>query len=424
MRNLILLFSLFLLTGIWTSCSDNDDDDMLDVSFAKTAYFLPANEPVKIEVTANSAVAENTVVKFGITGSAVKDEDYTLSAEEFVIPAGESSAFIEMTPKDNFTADRDVKLSILSGTNYKIGKNGVTTVTVESKEQLIYSFVQEYYALANEVTVEVEVKAVAGTYGQKEEVHIPFTIGGASTAKEGVNFEIEGGVKEFVIPVGSSKGSIKIKLLNEEEGKDRIILETKDLSERFIPGNFDEAIVKVDGKPMGRMIGKWVFEEELLLNYWKSSYLEWQQAPESDFVNMPVNNTNKDTLEFIAGEVDEMKTILTGDLKNYFRDCEVTYVRDEKERLIEEGGIRPTVVTMSVYHLSKANVTFSAGTVKEKEIEIGFRMIDDNTLEITLYDYEPTDFYQTIYEGMKAVAGEGEIAMRYIQLRYHFTKVK
>jgi len=398
MRNLILLFSLFLLTGIWTSCSDNDDDDMLDVSFAKTAYFLPANEPVKIEVTANSAVAENTVVKFGITGSAVKDEDYTLSAEEFVIPAGESSAFIEMTPKDNFTADRDVKLSILSGTNYKIGKNGVTTVTVESKEQLIY--------------------------GQKEEVHIPFTIGDASTAKEGVNFEIEGGVKEFVIPVGSSKGSIKIKLLNEEEGKDRIILETKDLSERFIPGNFDEAIVKVDGKPMGRMIGKWVFEEELLLNYWKSSYLEWQQAPESDFVNMPVNNTNKDTLEFIAGEVDEMKTILTGDLKNYFRDCEVTYVRDEKERLIEEGGIRPTVVTMSVYHLSKANVTFSAGTVKEKEIEIGFRMIDDNTLEITLYDYEPTDFYQTIYEGMKAVAGEGEIAMRYIQLRYHFTKVK
>ena len=182
--------------------------------------------------------------------------------------------------------------------------------------------------------------------------------------------------------------------------------------------------MKVDGKPMGRMIGKWVFEEELLLNYWKSSYLEWQQAPESDFVNMPVNNTNKDTLEFIAGEVDEMKTILTGDLKNYFRDCEVTYVRDEKERLIEEGGIRPTVVTMSVYHLSKANVTFSAGTVKEKEIEIGVRMIDDNTLEITLYDYEPTDFYQTIYEGMKAVAGEGEIAMRYIQLRYHFTKVK
>ena len=68
---------------------------------------------------------------------------------------------------------------------------------------------------------------------------------------------------------------------------------------------------KFDGKPMGRMIGKWVFEEELLLNYWKSSYLEWQQAPESDFVNMPVNNTNKDTLEFIAGEVDEMKTILT-----------------------------------------------------------------------------------------------------------------
>ena len=50
-------------------------------------------------------------------------------------------------------------------------------------------------------------------------------------------------------------------------------------------------------------------------------------------------------------------------------------------------------------------------------------MIDDNTLEITLYDYEPTDFFQTIYEGMKAVAGEG-IAMRDIQLRYHFTKVK
>lgn len=40
--------------------------------------------------------------------------------------------------------------------------------------------------------------------------------------------------------------------------KERIGLfwKQKDLSERFIPGNFDEAIVKVDGKPMGRMIGK------------------------------------------------------------------------------------------------------------------------------------------------------------------------
>lgn len=421
MRNLILLFSLFLLTGIWTSCSD-DDDDTLEVSFAKTAYFLPANEPVKIEVTANSAVAENTVVKFGITGSAVKDEDYTLSAEEFVIPAGGSSASIEMTPKDNFTADRDVKLSILSGTNYKIGKNGVTTVTVESKEQLIYSFVQEYYALANEVTVEIEVKNVTGNYGRKEEIHIPFTIGEASTAKEGVNFEIEGGVKEFVIPVGSAKGSLKIKLLNEEEGKDRVILEAKNLSERFIPGNFDEAIVKIDGKPMGRMIGKWVFEEEVALDFWKSQY--GYDPYISDFVNIPQNNSNKDTLEFIAGEVDEMRVKVTGDLKNYLRDCDVEYLRDEKERLMESGGWPVQVVTMSVYSLSKVNVPFSATVIEERAAEIGFRMIDDKTLEITVYDYEPVDFMAKIYEEMKAVSGEGEIPMRYMQIRYHFTKVE
>lgn len=423
MKNFILLFSAFLLAGTFVSCSDDDDDDnVLTVSFAQTAYLLPANEPVKIELTASKAVVENTTVKFNASGTATENEDYTISAKEFVFPTGASSAFVEITPTNNFEAEKNISLALLSGSNYSIGKNKICNISVTPKEQLIYSFVSEYYTLANEVNVEMEIKSVSG-YKKNQEIHIPFVIDPSSTATEGKHFEIEGNVKEFVIPVGSSKGTVKIKLIGEaNETNNRIILNIEEMGKQFIPGDFESTTVKIDGKPMGRMIGKWVFKEERALEYWKTTYTG--SVSDSDFKNMPVNNSNADTLQFISGKKDTMKPTVSGDLKNYFRDCEITYLKDDpKERLQEEGGMPPAQVTISIYQLSKANVTFSATTIQERSAQIGFRMIDDNTLEITLYDYEPTDFFQEIYESMKYASDESEIPMRLTPIRYHFTKV-
>ena len=54
-----------------------------------------------------------------------------------------------------------------------------------------------------------------------------------------------------------------------------------------------------------------------------------------------------------------------------------------------------------------------------------FRLLEDNeTLEVTVFDYEPTDFLYNTYKDLAAWSGEGEFPMEMHMIRYHFTKVK
>lgn len=82
-----------------------------------------------------------------------------------------------------------------------MGKVKITTITVETKDKIVYSFVTDYHVLAGEVTIEAELKTPDGlAYIATEDIHLPFTISPASTAVKGENFDVEGNVTEFVIP--------------------------------------------------------------------------------------------------------------------------------------------------------------------------------------------------------------------------------
>lgn len=424
MKKAIFLFSFLFAIGSLFSCSDDDDGGSAPtLSFAKSSYFLPSDEPVEVEIICSAAVQVATTVKFSISGTAEKGVDYTLSAEEFVIPAGGNSAKITVTPKNNLEENRQIILSLQNMEGYALGSTNKTTISVEPKEPLIYSFEYDYYALMQEIVVTVNLTQIEGAFTAKQEYHLPFSIDAASTAVEGTHFEIEGGVKEFVVPVGAHKAEIKLKYIALEEEKDEIVLKMEEQSKPFIVGTFDKTTVKIYGPTtVGKMLGKWTFEKETTFDFRAS---EWGNFyPSSDFENMPRNNLSTDTLEFVPGEEDMMKIHMTGDLKNYFRDCTVKFLREETEVLNEQGTMPPPRVQMSVMELSNVNVAFSANTISERAAECGFRVLDDGvTLEVTVYDYEPVDFMVQVYEGNKTIAGEGEIPMRLAQLRYYFKKV-
>ena len=100
-----------------------------------------------------------------------------------------------------------------------------------------------------------------------------------------------------------------------------------------------------------------------------------------------------------------------------------------KEQLVylyEFGGIgRPPQVTVSMMNLSQANVNFSGVNEKLRSVQVGFRLLEDNeTLEVTVFDYEPTDFLYNTYRDLAAQSGEGEFPMEMHMIRYYFTKVK
>ncbi|MCI5707791.1 MAG: hypothetical protein MR298_10845 [Odoribacter sp.] len=278
-------------------------------------------------------------------------------------------------------------------------------------EQIIYSFVKETDALSGEVVVGIELKNMDGTnYIAKEAIHLAFVFAETSTAVLNTHFTVEDNVTEFVVPKGKRNATIKLKYVALEEGKDLIEMKIN-AAENFVAGNYDKIKIKIYGPTtVGKLFGKWVFKETTSFDDIKTNY-EGATEP-SDFVNMPVNNSNLDTLEFVSGDKDMLKLHVAGDMKNYFRDCDVVYLED---RTVQDpyNGERKTY---SYIEFSKVNEKFSATTIEERKAEVAVRILEDGTLEVMVFDYAPVDFFQGILSVMET--------MEYTPIIYTFTKVE
>lgn len=397
MKRIVYLLSLFVVLGTLISCSDDDDVKLPVLSFVKSTYTLNADEPLVVEIQVSAPALQNTTVGFTISGTALEGVDYTISAKEFHLKAGETKAQVEITPKDNYTADMQIQLELKAVGGFELGSVKTATISVDAKKKIIYSFVADYYVLAGEATIEAELKTSTGTsYIATEDIHLPFTIDPASTVVKGEHFNVEGNVTEFVIPAGKKNASIKLNFLKQEEGKDKLVLALSNPGEKFILGNYDKATIKVYGPTtVGKLFGKWTFKSCDSFETLKESY--GGVVSESDFINMPIQNLLTDTLEFVPGDKNRMKLHVTGDMKNYFRDCELTY---KKDTTIRTGLSSNTVY--SLIEMSKVNVSFSANTVNERKAQVAFRVLDDEkSLEVTVFDYEPVDFFMEMYDFFK-----------------------
>lgn len=300
------------------------------------------------------------------------------------------------------------------------GENGDTPPNLSGgDEQILYSFTKGIDVLAGELNVTIELKNMDGTYYiAKEDIHLPFAIDETSTAQLGTHFTVDGDATEFVVKKGKREASVKL-IFKEplEEGKDNIVMVLKDLSENYVAGEYDKIQIKVYGPTtVAKLFGKWVFKETTSFEDIETNYF----ASASDMEKAPKNNSNADTLEFVAGETDKLIPHVSGDMKNYFRECDVTYLNDEIFMDAYNGEER----TLSVMELSAINVNYS-GNVENPEIrkgQIGCRLLDDDmTLEITIYDYVPIDFFQGIYASMND--GTTTYPMKFVPLIYYFTKV-
>lgn len=112
---------------------------------------------------------------------------------------------------------------------------------------------------------------------------------------------------------------------------------------------------------------------------------------------------------------------MTGDAKNYFRDSQVEYIKEEDEHLQEAGTIKPPVVKIQLVNVL-ANVNFSASSKAERQAEVGFKVIREggkDILEVTVRDYEPTDFMQETFKFYKQYGGDIPF-MKTMTIRYHF----
>ena len=426
MKNIISIACL-LLSMCFVACNDDDSEEKgPQLAFSKLIYTLDAENPLEVEIQVSEPVQANTSVKFNVRGAAVQGKEYELSADEFVIPAGERTASITVTPKNNFEGGKTIKLELSPVEGYVLGEYNFTLIEVLTKGQLICAFAEENYVLPGELEVRMNAKdANTGKYfSASTDTKVPFIVGKHSTAIEHVHYEfVDNPDKMFVIPAKKSYGTIKIKFLKWEEGKTTLFLLVPDGNDRVLPGDVDQTEIYIKGMTTpDRLVGKWAFKEVTSIEYLREN--NWYGGLD-EVAHLPENNLPTDILEFVDGGA-KLKVHATGDMAKYFRDCDVKFLREQQLYLYELAGIgRPPMVTASMLELSQANVNFSGTNEKLRAVQVGFRLLDDKeTLEVTVLDYEPTDFLYDTYKSNADYAAEGDFPMDFHMVRYHFTKVK
>ena len=158
------------------------------------------------------------------------------------------------------------------------------------------------------------------------------------------------------------------------------------------------------------MLGKWAFKEFASYEF----IVGWCEYP-NDLDNMPLDNRSDDILEFVSGEKDELKVHMTGDLRKYFRDSEVTFLGEIEDEVSDLEDI----ILLPYMELSNVNVTFSDNQTDIRPARVGFRVLDNGkTLEVHIVDFEPVDFLQDTY------ADWGDEIAYFYRMRYLFTKVE
>lgn len=421
MKRLLSLVALFATLAL-VSCSK--EDEKVSLEFTKSVAVMLADSPVDVTLKASKAVEEELVVPALISGDAVVNEEYTVSSNSFRFAAGTSTATITLTPKNNLTQGRSVvvQMGTLPG-GYTMGPQTQCVVTVDAKEMISYSFSVEKADLLDKykMTVELSGMNTGKNFTVTEDTKIPFKFAAESTAKEGTDFEVEGGAKEFVVKAGSRTASVVLAAKDGASlGNEKSLIVEVDkanLSSRYLAGNTPTITISVKGLlKLSSLAGTWTFAEVPGIDDIKEFYAEMDDDP----ALLPLNN-NGFTITFVENEDGSvtLKPATTGDLAALFRESKIGYKKIEKTAdgkfnvnivdnneytvlsdycTLETNMFYDENMSLTYFQLEKINRAFSKTSEKIGEGVIAMRVNEDGNLEIHLRDYEKPPFGENWWE--------------------------
>ena len=426
-------------------CSCQETDPKPELSFESGTYVMGADEAIAVKVVTNIAPSADLTVDFTISGTAAKDSDYELSAESFTIKAGETVGEITVTPKNNVASDLNISLTLTLPTGYEAGKHLNTLIALGAKETISYSFAQATAELIGETVVTLNL--IGGTTGADfvatSEYRLPFTLEG--TAVLGTNFEVDGNATEFVVAKGAKSASITLKAKNYEEENNTIIvrIDASAYGDMFEAGvNSTATVTMIKPLTFADLEGKWAYASTPILDdpeadCWTfgAMLMDGESGIDDgtfndEFTGIVIygfpEGTSNDILEFKT--VDGQQTLIpsgNGSILNYFKECTVSgltpakytwYYYDNIDSLGREYNVAEVT-------LSSANVTYSATSPSEREAKVFLCLSDDNnTLNVFITDYIPTEFFKTSYALWDAMGMWADMSS-YYDLYFTFTRV-
>ena len=422
-KEITKILTITLLAMMVTSCN-NEDDAGANLSFSRSIYVLPATGSLNIELKASVAPENDLIVPITIDGSAVLDDEYEISAKEFIIKAGETNAQITITPKNNLAQGKEIRLSINPVAGYSLGDKNVAIIPIETKERIMYSFTTSYSRILSSIQIWVEIQGeISGrSYIPQTDIVLPLKISSSSTAELDTDFEIENHSTSITIPKGTRQVNFSVNIVEGAEdyaGKEAI-LELKapegEDPDLYYAGSFTTFTVKLDQLKFIDLLGKWKPVE--LSN--EDGFYVWgeEELPSNDFEGkLPKDFAAGDYLEFTnEGGVDRIIPHMTGGLKKYFCGPEhkVTFDHINKEFL--DASIFDYIM-VPYFKITNINKLFSTKT-EIGDALLGLDKIDDNNIYVYIHDYIPTDFFTYSYEQW------GGFDAEMFGITYKFTRVE
>lgn len=418
-RNISILLIMALVIPITAISCNDDDSSAANLSFSRSIYILPSSGNLEVELRASIPPENDLIVPINIEGTAELNEDYEISAKEFIIKAGETSGKLILTPKNNLISGREIRLSINPVSGYGLGDKKTAIIPIEIKERIMYSFISSYSRVLStvEIWVELQGEFSGKSFKALSDITLPLEIGSSSTAIIGTDFTAP---TSITIPKGGRQAHFTVAIQEEAEdyaGKKAIInlkSPDKDESDLYYAGSFIAYSLNFDQVKFIDMLGKWKpVEITNEINF------ELYEIPAEDMVNLPKNNNENDYLEFIhADGNDIIIPHLTGNLKNFFcnpNGHKVVFDHIEKGLLDWDNGDE---YDAPYYIISGANKFFSSQKSEPTEVILGIDKIDDNNIMIYFHEYIPTDFFVSTYNDY-----DEEFDVDMFGINYKFTRV-
>lgn len=402
MKRILTILAAVAMVMTAASC---DPEQTPSLSFGKSHYVLLADAPLTIDVVTNIAPASDLTVELAFAGTAVMDEEYSVSATSVVIPAGQLKGSVTISPENNFEAEKVISISMTLPVGYEAGKYASTVVAVESRPSLVYSFYTAKSDVVGSYQVILELEDLLDdSWKASEEMQIPYTmtpVDGASASDIVVDSEY------FTVPAGEYKGYLTVHP-GETCNNSKFTIAITDPT--LAAGENETMTLTVKGLlELSSLVGTWEFEEVLDLDEIEMWFMEM----EDDTELLPTHNEG---FKLTVSESNGTYTITPsgdGDWMNYFRTATIAhtapmnmcakgvvtgdYTSSEQQMFVAEAeGIVTSELTY--FSLSSVNRAFDAESEELGAGVIAISTDDEGKLIIHIKDYDQPPFGEMMWD--------------------------
>lgn len=392
-------FPLLALAAICTGCGESKQDDVKlpNISFEKAAYTMQEG-PITVKITSGYQ-GSMVDLPFTVSGDAVADVDYTISANKFVIGGVTPMLEITISPKENFDTEKSLTLTLGTlPTGILPGVNPNTKVTIKPKNQVMVSFLERTTGITASGVIDVSIFDLEGKkLIALEDMIIPVKVDQTAnnTAVQGEHFDFDGAA-QVVIAKGKSTGTVHLKTLKTEPEKDVFFL-TVDWGKGYIAGQTGKIQVTVLGSYGDKIAGEWILYKELTDKAYFDGLYNFNPS------NPDVNTapfTGAHATDKITIDGDSFATEMTSIYKDYF--APKSDLRMGQEYLFKIG-VGPKITTQLLI-LNKINRYFSPTERSDDDIALlAVRVLtitdpestkEIEVLDVWIIDYLSKAFFQ------------------------------